>query len=222
MFVTKLGKSSLGLSYGMALTDLILAPATPSNTARSGGAIALFAPAGVPSRLFGLIALAALALPPARAVEQGFRMTVLDVGQGLAVIVQTREHTLLFDAGPAWPGGFDAGRSVVAPFLLRKGIRRIDRLIASHGDRDHVGGITVLNDLTAREIQKQEVVSGTKFWVSKNMPGFTPVGPYAVPLAEIAGLLGDSLRVTEDHHAGSRPNKANPLGTVRWSRRGGK
>ena len=52
--------------------------------------------------------------------------------------------------------------------------------------RDHVGAITVLNDLTAREIQKQEVVSGTKFWVSKNMPGFCPVGPFAVPLAEIA------------------------------------
>jgi 5-carboxymethyl-2-hydroxymuconate isomerase len=52
--------------------------------------------------------------------------------------------------------------------------------------RDHVGGITVLNDLTARQIQKQEVVSGTKFWVSKNMPGFCPVGPYAVPLAEVA------------------------------------
>ncbi len=39
MFVTKLGKSSLGLSYGMALTDLILAPATPSNTARAGGVV---------------------------------------------------------------------------------------------------------------------------------------------------------------------------------------
>jgi 5-carboxymethyl-2-hydroxymuconate isomerase len=52
--------------------------------------------------------------------------------------------------------------------------------------REFVGGITVLNDLTAREIQKQEVASGTRFWTSKNMPGFCPVGPYAVPLAEIA------------------------------------
>jgi 5-carboxymethyl-2-hydroxymuconate isomerase len=52
--------------------------------------------------------------------------------------------------------------------------------------RNYVGGITVLNDLTAREIQKQEVISGTKFWVSKNMPGFTPVGPYVVPMAEVA------------------------------------
>lgn len=52
--------------------------------------------------------------------------------------------------------------------------------------REHVGGITVLNDLTAREIQNQAVMSGTKFWTSKNMPGFCPVGPDAVPLAEIA------------------------------------
>jgi 5-carboxymethyl-2-hydroxymuconate isomerase len=52
--------------------------------------------------------------------------------------------------------------------------------------REHVGGITVLNDLTAREVQKQEVASGTRFWTAKNMPGFCPVGPFAVPLAEIA------------------------------------
>ena len=39
LFVTRLGKSTLGLSYGMALTDLILAPATPSNTARCGGVV---------------------------------------------------------------------------------------------------------------------------------------------------------------------------------------
>jgi 5-carboxymethyl-2-hydroxymuconate isomerase len=58
--------------------------------------------------------------------------------------------------------------------------------VAREDARAHVGGITVLNDLTAREIQKQEVILGTKFWVSKNMPGFCPVGPYAVPSAEVA------------------------------------
>jgi 2-keto-4-pentenoate hydratase/2-oxohepta-3-ene-1,7-dioic acid hydratase in catechol pathway len=50
---------------------------------------------------------------------------------------------------------------------------------------DHVFGITVLNDLTAREIQRREVVSGTRFWTAKNMPGFGPVGPYVVTLDEI-------------------------------------
>lgn len=67
-------------------------------------------------------------------------------------------------------------------FIVTKRAHRVPRDAA----REHVGGITVLNDLTAREIQKQEVASGTKFWTSKNMPGFCPVGPYAVPLAEIA------------------------------------
>lgn len=67
-------------------------------------------------------------------------------------------------------------------FIVTRRCFRVSREEA----RAYVGGITVLNDLTAREIQKQEVISGTKFWVSKNMPGFTPVGPYAVPMAEVA------------------------------------
>lgn len=53
---------------------------------------------------------------------------------------------------------------------------------------DHVFGITVLNDLTAREIQRREVVSGTRFWTAKNMPGFGPIGPYVVTLDEIEDL----------------------------------
>jgi 2-keto-4-pentenoate hydratase/2-oxohepta-3-ene-1,7-dioic acid hydratase in catechol pathway len=67
-------------------------------------------------------------------------------------------------------------------FIVTRRAHRVPRERA----REHVGAITVLNDLTAREIQKQEVASGTRFWTSKNMPGFCPVGPYAVPLAEIA------------------------------------
>lgn len=49
-----------------------------------------------------------------------------------------------------------------------------------------IGGITILNDLTARAIQRQEVASGTKFWTAKNMPGFCPTGPFVVPIWEIA------------------------------------
>lgn len=108
------------------------------------GALALLAPAGLPLRGFGVIALCGVLLPPPRAVEQGFRLTVLDVGQGLAVLLQTRDHALLYDAGPAWPGGFDAGRSVVVPVLLRAGVRRLDRLVVSHGDRDHIGGVAAV------------------------------------------------------------------------------
>lgn len=49
----------------------------------------------------------------------------------------------------------------------------------------HVTGITLFNDLTAREIQKREVASGTRFWTAKNMPGFAPVGPYLITLDDI-------------------------------------
>ena len=51
---------------------------------------------------------------------------------------------------------------------------------------DHVVGITLLNDLTAREVQKREVASGTRFWTAKNMPGFGPLGPSLITLDEVA------------------------------------
>jgi 2-keto-4-pentenoate hydratase/2-oxohepta-3-ene-1,7-dioic acid hydratase in catechol pathway len=60
----------------------------------------------------------------------------------------------------------------------------------------HVGGITVFNDLSAREIQKREVASGTRFWTAKNMPGFAPIGPYVATLDEVADV--DDLWVTCD------------------------
>jgi len=72
---------------------------------------------------------------PARAL----RMTVLDVGQGLAVLVRTAEHTLLYDTGPAFRNS-DAGQRVVVPALQALGVRRLDMLMISHPDADHRGG----------------------------------------------------------------------------------
>jgi 2-keto-4-pentenoate hydratase/2-oxohepta-3-ene-1,7-dioic acid hydratase in catechol pathway len=60
----------------------------------------------------------------------------------------------------------------------------------------HVGGITLFNDLTAREIQKREVASGTRFWTAKNMPGFAPTGPYVVTPDEVKDV--DDLWITCD------------------------
>lgn len=67
-------------------------------------------------------------------------MLLLDVGQGLALVVQTRRHTLLYDAGPAMPRGLDLGESVVVPALRALGVSRVDTLVLSHGDNDHAGG----------------------------------------------------------------------------------
>lgn len=64
----------------------------------------------------------------------------LDVGQGTAVLVRTRHHALLLDAGPAWGEGRDAGDRVVVPFLRHRGVGRLDELVVTHRDLDHVGG----------------------------------------------------------------------------------
>jgi competence protein ComEC len=67
------------------------------------------------------------------------RVTVLDVGQGLAVLLETGNYRLLYDAGAAF-GEQDAGRSVILPALRQHGIKRLDRLVLSHDDLDHTGG----------------------------------------------------------------------------------
>ncbi len=68
-----------------------------------------------------------------------FRVTVLDVGQGLAVLVQTASHALVYDTGPAFRLR-DAGESVVVPVLQAARLRRLDALMISHDDMDHAGG----------------------------------------------------------------------------------
>lgn len=71
-------------------------------------------------------------------------VSVLDVGQGLAIIVQTAHHLLVYDSGPRIPGGYDAGRDVVSPYLTWLGVNEIDKMIISHGDNDHSGGALAL------------------------------------------------------------------------------
>ena len=65
---------------------------------------------------------------------------MLDVGQGLAVVVRTQAHVLVYDAGPAFPTGRDAGELAVLPYLRYYGVRQVDALVISHGDLDHRGG----------------------------------------------------------------------------------
>jgi competence protein ComEC len=101
---------------------------------------------GVPRHALPGRRLAGLALLPllrvhTEAPEPGFaRATILDVGHGLAVAIETAEHRLLYDAGPTYRSGFDAGEAVVVPALQAIGSRPVDRIVVSHGDSDHAGG----------------------------------------------------------------------------------
>jgi competence protein ComEC len=67
-------------------------------------------------------------------------ISVLDVGQGLAAVVRTREHTLIYDPGPLYSAESDAGQRVVVPYLRTLGINRVDMLMVTHRDSDHAGG----------------------------------------------------------------------------------
>ena len=64
------------------------------------------------------------------------------MGQGLAAVLRTAKHTVLFDAGPDYRGAGDAGSRIVVPYLRAVGVGRIDRMIVSHDDLDHAGGAT--------------------------------------------------------------------------------
>ncbi len=105
----------------------------------------LLAPRGVPARWVGLTGLLPLLFVSPAVIPQGqARFTLLDVGQGLAAVVQTQNHVLVFDTGPRFSSGFNTGEAVVAPYLRAQGRRYIDTLVVSHGDNDHMGGVAGL------------------------------------------------------------------------------
>ena len=101
---------------------------------------------GFPARWLGLVALSPmfLVMPP-KPVDGELWLTVLDVGQGLAVVARTKNHTLLFDTGPSF-GHSDSGSRVIAPFLRGEGIRQLDAMVVSHADSDHSGGALSVMD----------------------------------------------------------------------------
>lgn len=78
-----------------------------------------------------------------QATEQNtLRFHVVDVGQGLAVIVETDKHVLLYDTGANLGPDFNIGSSVVVPALRALGIHKLDAVVVSHGDNDHAGGLS--------------------------------------------------------------------------------
>jgi len=69
-----------------------------------------------------------------------FKFTLLDVGQGLASVIRTQHHVLLFDTGPRYGVTSDAGERVILPYLASQSIHQVNMLVVSHGDSDHIGG----------------------------------------------------------------------------------
>ena len=105
------------------------------------GVLWLLLPRGFPQRWLGLILLIPLffAVTP-RPETGGMQVAVLDIGQGLSVVVKTANHTLLYDAGPKFNEQSDAGGRIVVPYLRGEGIKKLDGFMVSHNDIDHSGG----------------------------------------------------------------------------------
>lgn len=107
----------------------------------------MLAPRGWPRRWAGLAAWTPLltqlpAAPPAGELT----VTAFDVGQGMALLVETRRHRLLYDTGPQYAPGASGATRVILPYLRGRGIGRLDQLVVSHSDLDHIGGADALLD----------------------------------------------------------------------------
>ncbi|MGH8552026.1 MAG: DNA internalization-related competence protein ComEC/Rec2, partial [Methylococcales bacterium] len=112
------------------------------------GLLLLFAPRGIPARWLGVVMLLPMLFADIKPPNPGeVQFTLLDVDQGLAAVVETTHHTLVFDTGARFGDHFDMGTAVVAPFLRKRNIRSIDRLVISHADNDHSGGARPLDGL---------------------------------------------------------------------------
>ena len=124
-----------------------IAPVAPLWAQLAGllGAVLLVLPVPWRARMLALPLVLPLALPPRDLPAPGeFEVIALDVGQGTAVLVRTHAHVLVFDAGPQYSRESDAGQRVLLPLLRARGEMRLDRLVLSHRDLDHVGGAPAL------------------------------------------------------------------------------
>ena len=111
------------------------------------GVALLLAPRGWPARWLGIVLLSPMFLVFSPKPDHGeYWFTLLDVGQGLAAVVETRHHILVYDTGAKFSDYFNAGEAVVLPFLRSRNIGHVDLLLVSHGDNDHIGGAAAVID----------------------------------------------------------------------------
>lgn len=112
----------------------------------------LLIPRGFGTRALAPVLIIALLMvaPPRRLPLE---VVVLDVGQGLSVVVLTPEGVLVYDTGSKYSEHFDIGSGVVAPYLRSRGIEDIEVLMVSHSDADHSGGVTgLLGEFEAKRL----------------------------------------------------------------------
>lgn len=105
------------------------------------GIFILLSPRGFPGKWLGIIFFLPIFIFDPSSPDYGeYEFTLLDVGQGLSAVVKTKDHILVYDTGAKFSKDFNAGKAVVLPYLKSRGIKKLDKVIISHGDNDHIGG----------------------------------------------------------------------------------
>ncbi|MYN03771.1 DNA internalization-related competence protein ComEC/Rec2 [Pseudoduganella sp. DS3] len=124
------------------------APDWPTFAFALAGTVWMLAPRGWPMRWLGLACwLPLLAASPVSPPPGTARVIAFDVGQGMALLVETATHRLLYDSGPTYTPEANGGNRVVLPYLRARGITALDVMVVSHSDSDHSGGaLAVLRD----------------------------------------------------------------------------
>jgi len=117
-------------------------------------ALYLLMPRGMPGRWLALLLFLPAFFVSRDSPKHGeLNLTLIDVGQGLSLLLQTQHHSLVFDTGPRYSSSFNAGKNIVIPVLKSQGIHKVDSLIVSHGDNDHSGGAhAILDDFTVESV----------------------------------------------------------------------
>ncbi|HKC98572.1 MAG TPA: ComEC/Rec2 family competence protein [Methylomirabilota bacterium] len=142
--------------------------------------------AGKPRRALLLLGIALVALavgcaawPLVRPADGLLRLTILDVGQGDAIVIEMPDgRAILVDAGSGGPMRLDAGERVVAPFLWNRGILRLAGIAVTHDDSDHAGGVTAIRRL---------------FAIDEEWAAAAPMAPHRFGRAVIAPLAASAV-----------------------------
>ncbi|MGI9281524.1 MAG: DNA internalization-related competence protein ComEC/Rec2 [Endozoicomonas sp.] len=159
----------------------------------------LAAPIALGLRILVPFLLLPLFFPVNSDLETGeVKVAVLDVGQGVAVLLQTRQNTLLYDTGVGSRGRFNSANGIIVPYLNRSGINQVDRVMISHGDSDHSGGLEEIHQrYPAADVIAGSSVAGFEGPMSPCLPGMR----WYWDGVEFAVLSGSRLAVSNNERS---------------------
>jgi len=130
---------------GIPGMDYAGSPQLTATVLASIGVFIILLPQGLPQRWLGGVCFLPLFISVETGISPGgYQLSVLDVGQGLAAVIETQNHTLVYDVGAVYSDHFNAADAVILPYLGSRSLTRLDRVLVSHGDHDHAGALSQL------------------------------------------------------------------------------